>query len=208
MCRIHYGNQYRNGTLEDRPKMPTGGACPTDRCEGTIAARGLCENCRWAQRQGKDPALRRGLNPPKPLEERYVVTDSECWEWTGTRTNGYGEAFYNGKKGAAHRLAYEKWVGPIPEGLLIRHKCDNPPCINPDHLEPGTIKQNAEDMVRRGRSGVGEAGSRAKLTETQVHQIRDEYEYGVMGYRRLAEKYGVTQTTIKYIVIRKTWTHI
>lgn len=86
---------------------------------------------------------------------------SECWEWQGTRsTRGYGLFSYNGRSVRAHRFAYEHRVGPIPAGAEIRHRCDNPPCCNPAHLEVGTHDENMADMVERKRSASGSRNSR------------------------------------------------
>lgn len=108
--------------------------------------------------------LRRYGNPiPRkdwPLETRlrevgWTVTASGCWEWNGKRNDdGYG-IFNAGRLGyenaRAHRAVYECFVEPIPDELQLRHKCDNPPCVNPDHLIPGTAADNSRDMVKRRR---------------------------------------------------------
>lgn len=76
----------------------------------------------------------------------------ECWEWSANSySNGYGQFQLNGKPHLAHRIAYELVNGPIPKGLVVRHKCDNPSCIKPEHLELGTQFDNIRDMVKRGR---------------------------------------------------------
>lgn len=103
--------------------------------------------------------------PPMPLtrdalRERVRVTESGCWEWTGKRqrrANGqltYGVAgSTRHRKGVpAHRLSYELFIGPIPDGLMILHACDNPPCINPEHLRAGTQQENGRDMAERKRA--------------------------------------------------------
>lgn len=99
-----------------------------------------------------------------PLEVRlrevgWTVTDAGCWEWNGKRRGRTPETSYgifNAKllgysDARAHRAMYECFVEPIPEGMQIRHKCDNPPCVNPDHLIPGTALDNSRDMVERRR---------------------------------------------------------
>lgn len=91
---------------------------------------------------------------PRDIEifnSRYKVV-GDCWIWTGSiRNDGYGRYPVNRQWKGAHRVAYELYKGPIPEGLLVRHKCDNPLCINPEHLELGTNKDNVWDMYLRGR---------------------------------------------------------
>jgi hypothetical protein len=98
------------------------------------------------------------------LEDRlrdigWTVTESGCWEWNGKRTGRTPETSYGvfnakrlGYEGTrAHRAMYECFAGPVPEGMQVRHKCDNPPCVNPDHLIPGTAADNSRDMVERRR---------------------------------------------------------
>ena len=83
---------------------------------------------------------------------RADVVESGCWEWRGWKHDkGYGLLEVSKKKVRAHRVAYEGMVGEIPEGLLVCHKCDNPCCVNPDHLFVGTYRDNVLDMHRKGR---------------------------------------------------------
>lgn len=78
---------------------------------------------------------------------------SDCVEWTGRRTaTGYGRLVRGGKHLYAHRWTYQQEHGPIPAGMLVRHTCDNPPCVNPEHLVLGTQADNMRDMAERGRS--------------------------------------------------------
>jgi hypothetical protein len=76
-----------------------------------------------------------------------------CWPWAGSKKEkGYGQAYFMGKVMRAHRLAYELAIGPVPNGLMLCHFCDNPACCNPWHLAPGTAKQNTQDMIAKGRA--------------------------------------------------------
>lgn len=85
------------------------------------------------------------------LDHRTKKTDA-CWEWIGCTTSyGYGHVTNAGKRYAAHRLAYELHRGPIPDGILVCHTCDNRKCVRPDHLFLGTHKDNASDSVAKGR---------------------------------------------------------
>lgn len=85
------------------------------------------------------------------FEEKFYVTPG-CWEWTATKSaKGYGQIRWKYEPMIASRVAYALYVGPIPDGLLVRHKCDNPGCVNPEHLELGTSADNSADMVKRGR---------------------------------------------------------
>jgi hypothetical protein len=84
---------------------------------------------------------------------RVEITENGCWEWSRTRhSKGYGNASRNNKSIRAHRYAYEIWNGPIPDGMMVLHSCDNPPCCNPDHLRLGTAHDNMMDAIRRGRA--------------------------------------------------------
>ena len=110
-----------------------------------------------------------------------------------------------------HRLIYLVTRNLLPsdiEGLVVRHKCDNRTCINPDHLDLGTVQDNVQDMLDRGRGNKarGVTSGIAKLNETAVKSIRIEYRTATLEY--LASKYSVTKTTIACIVHNKTWKHV
>lgn len=141
----------------------------------------------------------------------WDVADSGCWEICGVRhKQGYGQIKVEGKTKFAHRLAYEAWVGPIPEGHIVRHKCDNPPCVNPGHLETGTQLDNARDRESRNRHDParGENAGSSKLTEDEVRSIRSRYIPYKVSRQFLANEYGVSKTTITIILSRKGWSHI
>lgn len=135
---------------------------------------------------------------------------SECVLWRGgtNKPNGYGRLTRNGRRVLAHRDAYEKTYGPIPDGLVVRHRCDVKRCINPDHLEIGTVEDNNRDARERGQwlPLTGEEHGRAQLTENDVRTIRKRYVSG-MG-QQLADEYGVSRTQIRNIVQRKQWKHV
>lgn len=135
----------------------------------------------------------------------WDVTEGECWEWRGYRNGGYGRIRVAGRSVLAHRVSYETWVGPIPAGMQVRHRCDNPPCINPAHLEVGTHLDNMHDMHERGRRAdlSGERHGRAKLTWPQVQEIRALV--GKVTQRELARRFGVSKGTIHYISKNEHW---
>lgn len=96
--------------------------------------------------------------------------ETGCIEWVGARqATGYGALNIRGKVVAAHRLSYELNVGPIPDGMFICHKCDNPPCVNPEHLFLGTNADNIEDMRKKGRA----AWARREMPDWVKDRIRD-----------------------------------
>jgi len=107
---------------------------------------------------------------------------------------------------ATHRRAYELARGPIPEGLCVLHTCDNPPCVNPEHLFLGTLDDNTADKVKKGRqsSMKGLENGRAKLTESDVRLIRSSHDSGVA----LSARFGVSARVISSVRLRQSWRHI
>ena len=112
---------------------------------------------------------------------------------------GYGTIYVSGKIRATHRVAWETWRGEIPFGVMVLHSCDNPPCINPDHLFLGSRSDNALDSVVKGRWNRP-----LKLTEDQVLAIRASSQTN----RSLAAKYGVAHSLISMIRTGKRWRHL
>lgn len=137
--------------------------------------------------------------------------NSGCWLWTAgvLVCGGYGAFRAGGKLVRAHRVSYELNVGPIPDGALMLHSCDNPVCINPRHLRPGTYSENLQDCISRGRANRarGERAPRARLTADQVVQIRALWAAGAR-LRPLGRQFGVRAGSIKALVTRKTWRHV
>ena len=122
--------------------------CSVDGCEAMTVARGWCRKhySRWYKtgNVGKLDGIRARWNK--------VDQTGECWVWKGeTDKGGYGRFRENGRVVAAHRSAYEQLIDPIPDGMVVRHACDNPPCVNPRHLVAGTKRDNSRDMIERGR---------------------------------------------------------
>lgn len=145
-----------------------------------------------------------------------VIVTSKCWEWSGPLTDdGYGIFQAHSALGPmrrAHRVSCAMFNGYPPEGSFVLHSCDNPTCVRPEHLRYGTAKENAEDMVLRGRTRDqrGENHNMVKLDSDTVLKIRDALaSSGKDGTAKsLSLKYGVSQSTISLIKKRKSWTHI
>lgn len=141
------------------------------------------------------------------------VAESGCWEWQRSRTpRGYGRiSIGHQKQDYTHRVSYKVFKDDIPEGLLIRHTCDNPCCCNPEHLELGTQFDSMQDCSKRGRLGgfvcrnsKGESNGREKLTEQQVLDIFNSNEKNTV----LAKQYNVSARLIGLIKGGKTWQHV
>lgn len=113
-----------------------------------------------------------------------VRTETGCWEWTKAKAAaGYGVMSFYKRMVGVHRVAYRLFHGEIPNGMVICHKCDNPPCFNPEHLFLGTQKDNVHDMLRKGRLGKvgarGERNSHCKFTDEVVAKIRADFALGL-----------------------------
>jgi hypothetical protein len=143
------------------------------------------------------------------LEEKfnqYVLKGNGCWEWQWLKDkNGYGLLPYAGKQYRAHVVSLELHGNPVTkENPIACHTCDNPSCVNPSHLYPGTYKTNSQDMIDRGRSQKGSTNVQSKLSEKDIIDIRASAERVC----NLAKKYNVSHASISGIKSRKTWGHI
>ncbi len=144
---------------------------------------------------------------------------SGCWVWRSTIVwNGYGRMWYCGQGIRAHRMSWMLHRGPIPKGLWVLHKCDNPPCVNPDHLFVGTRSDNMRDAKRKGRAfhpstdrpeclPRGETSHFSKLKEKQVLQILNLLYAGVR-VCEIVDLTGIKNQTISNIKNNHTWKHI
>jgi hypothetical protein len=143
---------------------------------------------------------------------------NDCWPWTSeTNNKGYGRfATYAGgrrRRVLAHRFAYQDATGQAPSaGTVLLHSCDNPPCVNPAHLRPGTQAENMADARRKGRTKkpplhVGVKAHSAKLCDDDVRDIRMWLSLGYPQHS-IATAYHVTQNAISQINLRKTWQHV
>ena len=138
-----------------------------------------------------------------------VSKSDDCWDWTGFRhPDGHGQCYLNGVPKYAHRFSWEMHNGPIPNGMCVCHKCDNPHCVNPDHLFLGTHEDNMYDAKAKGRLPFGMRHGMVALSDEDVLKIRSLYSDGVLSQGKLAKRFGVSQTCISKIVTRKRWTHL
>ncbi len=214
-CRMSDRNSkvFMKGLCQKHYELKQQNKCIVDGCDGEYGTRGMCAKhyaC-W-QRHGDPTIVKQVQLHGFDVKDRLyanVKSNGTCLEWTGSKDkNGYGRMFLDGKPTLVHRIAWEIHNGPIPEGMHILHRFDNPPCIRIDHLFLGDQNANNQDCIQKGRAhkrGLrGEDHNQAKLTENQVMKIRASKEH----VRILAEKYGVAQGTISDIQIGKSWQHL
>lgn len=141
--------------------------------------------------------------PPKPISQqrfdKKVFKTNRCWYWVGSTTRGYGHVVHRGKVRYAHRVAYELYNGEAPPAdMEVKHSCDTPLCVNPEHLSIGTHAENMREMAVRGRT------THAKLTPEKVRLIsQDQRRRDV-----IAAEHGVSMGSVDLIRARKTWKHV
>lgn len=180
-----------------------------------------CEQCGRALRYQKRFCSKRCYGDAKTrdllerLNEKIVkpADPDACWAWTGlTHEWGYGLLSRAKRNERAHRLMWEAVNGPIPDGLFVLHRCDNPPCTNPRHLFLGTLADNSADMAAKGRVGKGEnhwhkafpGRKRVRLNADIVRDIRTSTEPA----RVLAARWNICDQTVYNIRTRRVWAHV
>ena len=145
------------------------------------------------------------------FEEKFIPEPkSGCWIWTATKSeDGYGKFYFHPTYERSHRASWMFYVGEIPNGLFVLHKCDNPSCVNPYHLFLGTNDDNIKDMVKKGRQRAlrGSKHKNAKVTEKDVIEMRKLSESGLSQYK-IAEMFGICKSMANYICNRTNWKHV
>ncbi len=180
-------------------KINTSRFCST-LCLTTYCGRKSVKNLRekW-EAESKEETLYK----KKIALEKFFEKLPGCWEWQGSRKHKlpYGNFTFRRKPFLAHRVSYEIYIGPIPSNMIILHKCDNPPCVKPEHLYAGTYLDNHKDKMARGRCKV------EKLNVDQVKKIKELLKTK-MPDSHIAQKFGVSPTTIGSIKKERTWSWV
>ena len=203
--------------------------CAATDCVRPAIARGYCAKHwqRWRRHGDPNTVLPPSAGPQDPPEFRFwsKVDKSDadgCWPWTAARDrDGYGAFKVEGRMWRAPRWLFSQ-TNALTDDEIVRHTCDNPPCVRPDHLVLGSAKDNAADQVDRGRSASGQrhgshthpetrrrgsANGSARLNDSLVAEIRARYAAGETQVV-LAAAFDVSQPLISQIVRRKIWTHL
>lgn len=147
------------------------------------------------------------------LDNNSKLAATGCIEWVGGKYGkGYGRLYVAGKQYSGHRLTYYAATGEDPGDLHVLHRCDNPSCINPEHLFLGTHRENMQDRNKKGRvikpCNKGSNNGRALVTAEQVIQIREDYSSGKQPKEDLMRWTGLSKSGLAQILHRRTWSHI
>lgn len=216
-CSKHYQRLRKNGSTDDY--LGCHGVlriCSVAGCGGNVDAKGLCR--KHYQRFKKHGSPDDNGHSHAPVEERfwrYVHKTDGCWLWTGGSKNqkGYGQIGLGGKGAKhvlVHRLSYTMHKGEIPDGMLVMHSCDNPSCVNPEHLSVGTQSQNILEAFAKGRKNAvpphvfGEACGASKISEAVAISILASKE----PTKVLMERFGVSKSIIQRLRAGHTWKHL
>ena len=192
--------------------------CSIGDCIEPHASRGYCRKHyeRW-RRHGTTEATRNcgvGRTPLERFWSRVAVTANpdRCWDWMGScLESGYGQVNVKGWQTLAHIYSWSIANGRKPSEFVL-HSCDNPRCVNPNHLREGTQSENVKDMVARGRDRfgwklIGENNPHAKLTEAVVVEMRRRFQDGET-LRAIGRHFSVSHLTVRDVVTGQTWKHV
>ena len=182
--------------------------CSISECECRVYGHGLCAKhyTRWRRYGDVDFVQSIRGNDFLRFNSSYKIESNGCWVWIKSLRCGYGRFFVGGFHYSAHRYSWEAANGDIPSGMQINHLCNNPSCVNPDHLYVGNQTENMRDMLMagRGRHKKGESTALSKLTDSAVREIRGSLETTA----KLARVYNVSESAVRSARKGKTWKHV
>jgi hypothetical protein len=188
--------------------------CDVEGCTKRHYSHGFCikHQRRWAK-YGDPIYAWNDYGEGETFVERFwsrvaiTANPEKCWNWIAGKIKGYGTLNMGGKPHKAHRVSYILTHGAISHNLLVRHVCDNPSCVNPNHLILGTNADNTRDKIERHRIKRGSTTRKSKLTEADIPIIRDQLKKGI-SQSVIAKQFKVERSTIKAIKLGITWTHV
>lgn len=215
-CGKHYQRWVKYGDpLVDNRQHHVDTPCSVADCSKLVVAKDLCKG-HYARMQAGQPI------GDKPLRDYFETDDlserlahyappagpDECWEWTGSTNKGYGSISVHGSRvRVAHVVAWELHHGrALPVGMVVRHRCDNPPCCNPNHLILGTHGDNNRDKSERNRSGYNGKGFK-HFTVDEVRQVRALHEQGV-NMTEISRRFGRSRATIIRVIKRQVFANV
>ena len=191
--------------------------CDIDGCSKPVSAKGKCGThykAAWARARREPPSPR-----PQLIDRlmRSVSKTETCWLWSGTVSDsGYGvisDSSGHPRVKKVHRVVYAHFVGEIPNGMMVCHRCDVPLCVNPEHLWLGTNADNMRDMGEKGRSlfhkrnFVGENHGNSKLTESQVRAIRQRRADGLT-FAAIGAEFNISTSSAHLVCAGRSWRHV
>lgn len=192
--------------------------CPVQGCERKTQNNGLC-NLHYQRMRAYGNPLHPGVRDRRPWAEKFlervdVRGDDECWEWKGESRHKFGYGSCTDPRNQhrsvnTHRASWLHFRGPLKRTDWVLHKCDNPPCCNPNHLFIGSCTDNIKDMVSKHRNTKGADHPKSKMTKEFVEQIRRRYTRRGTGNCTipvLAKEYGISNSTVSMILRNKHWT--
>lgn len=188
--------------------------CAFEGCGKAAHGHGYCIGHHRQMSEGKHLTALRKWEPRRPYTlldkiKEYSKPNAEtgCWEWQRSiKPNGYAQVTWNGKSYLhAHRAIYIELNGELPSSVYVLHRCDNRICVNPDHLFPGTDLDNIADRNAKMRQARGDQVGTSVLTWPKVREIRSRFAAGGCTYKGMGREYGVSDMTIKNVVVGNSW---
>lgn len=220
-CQKHYSRLKRAGKIKNLPKK-SGFLCLAEGCDrivGKDGGFGFCSKHYQRYKKYGDPnkvywKRLEGETIEEKLKANYFENENGCWIWKGGKNSrGYGSINIGNRKTAqVHRIAFKLWKGELPDDLFVCHHCDEPLCINPDHLFLGTNQDNIDDKMFKGRAytGVhlGEKNESSILTDEKVKEIKKLLLQKKKYQSEIAKQFKVSKQCITDIKLEHRWKHI
>lgn len=190
--------------------------CTITGCQKIHYGKGYCQMHYLRSYRNGDPNIKKPsgknchlLTLKERFEDKFIKGDKkECWLWQASISNGYGNLTYKNKSYIASRVSYQLYIGEIKSNMFVCHKCDNPLCVNPNHLFLGSPTDNVKDMMSKQRSAKGEDHSQAKLINSDVVKIKEMLKKQNFTDQTIADLFNVKRETINRIKLNKAWKHI